>query len=1253
MLSSSLGVCVYLITLQPTELERCHKENIHEYCELKQKTAELQERVKDTKELVNTDTQKIAQQRSALLQDVALKDPAKALEQILDKKRLADLPDLLQNTLEKPTLLRGKVIRMAAVYEDNREYEQFYLQTGKKKPMRLAVVNPQDLPNTRQEIALTGYTIGEIGLVDASTPTQAYSSESDSTSTPTTSPVLNPDTTGVQRTLVIPVNFTDTTQPSLTTSEISNIVFSEANNVYKESSYNLAMLDGEVRPWITIPVEKTCETGLVADKAMQLVDPDVNFNTYSRIVIFAPFNTSCGWSGLGSIGKYYIPTGEGYSQLSVAWIDAGTSSRFLTEVVTHEIGHNFGLGHSNILECNDKIIKTPINQCASYEYNGYASPMGNGEPVGFNGSDRANLGWLQEREQTVTTSGRYTVTPLNQNTSSTKVLKILRANNSTSQPASMFLEYRDDTGVDAKLLNGIKNQPLLHLGPNTGVYGKSYLVDLVTGTQTQSYVAMQNGATITDPQNGASVTLVSKSSAGATFDIDIGKTDFSTPTVNIDIKSSSSFVSGNLDVAATATDESGIKNISFYIDDNETPMFVDTTAPYEYTIDTTQYTEGHHTITAVAQDSAGDPYGVPNNTGKSYDDVVFQNNKIPPTVSITTPAENQTISELATITVNASDDLGLENVFYYIDDQYIGSSDQAPYSYTFQTRHYMNGPHTIRAIARDYSYNETTSELVNIVIDNADDSAPTATITSPNVDQVVSGTVPFSVSAYDNDTVTKVEFYADDNLIDSDTISPYKLNFNSRALVNGPHILKAKVYDNTGNTGESAPVPVTTNNDFVAPQATITSPTANAVVPGVYTINVTATDNKEVKQVLLQVNGKAIQVKSVAPYTFSVDSNAVYCRPFTYTCYGYLGLGKHEIEIIVTDIDGNSTTVSRTVTAYEDTYPPKNVRITSPKSSYTPLNGYTHTFKATADDDSPIASMSFFQGGTLLYTDTNPPFEFTYTAPAEKSTKFYALRVEAKDTKGNIGYSTTYPYYISPPFTPTITTNQTIKSGGYISSTHKWQSLGYNASMYSSGNFVVKSKFSGNPYVSWSSRTSDHPGAYLLLGESGNLVVRSKAGSTLWESGTAGKGATKLTVTNSGTLLLRTNSGKTVWSSQSGKAFGVNSNRLTNDETLQKDNVLRSQNKKYYLKQYFDGTVALRESSSKKIKWRIAKYGSNNYLKMTDSGNLVMRDKNNNTIWQSGTKSKSGAYLAIRDNGNLVIRSNAGKLLWTYRHGKY
>ncbi len=91
----------------------------------------------------------------------------------------------------------------------------------------------------------------------------------------------------------------------------------------------------------------------------------------------------------------------------------------------------------------------------------------------------------------------------------------------------------------------------------------------------------------------------------------------------------------------------------------------------------------------------------------------------PPTVSITSPASGATVSGTIAVTANASDNVGVAGVQFKLDGANLGAEDAtAPYSIPWDTTTTGNGSHTLTAVARDTSGNQTTSNPVAVTVSN-------------------------------------------------------------------------------------------------------------------------------------------------------------------------------------------------------------------------------------------------------------------------------------------------------------------------------------------------------------------------------------------------------------------------------------------------------------------------------------------------------------------------------------------------------
>lgn len=91
----------------------------------------------------------------------------------------------------------------------------------------------------------------------------------------------------------------------------------------------------------------------------------------------------------------------------------------------------------------------------------------------------------------------------------------------------------------------------------------------------------------------------------------------------------------------------------------------------------------------------------------------------PPVVSLTAPAEAQTVSGTVTVSATASDDQGVTRVRLLVDGGQLCARTAAPYSCPWSTTAVANGAHTLTAEARDAAGNSTTSAAVHVTVSNA------------------------------------------------------------------------------------------------------------------------------------------------------------------------------------------------------------------------------------------------------------------------------------------------------------------------------------------------------------------------------------------------------------------------------------------------------------------------------------------------------------------------------------------------------
>lgn len=198
-----------------------------------------------------------------------------------------------------------------------------------------------------------------------------------------------------------------------------------------------------------------------------------------------------------------------------------------------------------------------------------------------------------------------------------------------------------------------------------------------------------------------------------------------------------------------------------------------------------------------------------------------------PSVSISSPTNGASVSGTATIATNTSDNTGISQVSFYANNQLIGTSQTAPFSFSWNTSTFTNGSYTLTAVARDFAGNQTTSAGVNVTVANsADVTAPTVNLTTPPNGALLSGVVPLSAVASDNIGVASVEFKVNGTSIGIDSVAPYTISWNSATVADGTYSIVAIAKDAANNTTTSTSVQITVDN--TAPTVASRSPSAGA-----------------------------------------------------------------------------------------------------------------------------------------------------------------------------------------------------------------------------------------------------------------------------------------------------------------------------------------------------------------------------------------------------------------------------------------
>ncbi|MCU0289153.1 MAG: Ig-like domain-containing protein, partial [Acidobacteria bacterium] len=287
------------------------------------------------------------------------------------------------------------------------------------------------------------------------------------------------------------------------------------------------------------------------------------------------------------------------------------------------------------------------------------------------------------------------------------------------------------------------------------------------------------------------------------------------PTVSIQSPANSATVYGTVSIQVTAVDDHGVNKVEIYIDGTFFTSLIN--SPYIYQWNTISIANGSHTIIAKAYDTI-------NQTNEAQVNITVSNS----TMTLT-PADNfssggfaggpfspstysYTLSNSGPNTIqwtlaNTKNWLTLSST---VGELSSGESIIVSVTINENANTLVTGVYTdTLTFINSTNGNGNTSRSVSLQVNT--DNLPTVSIQSPTNGAIVNGTVNIQVQATDDRGINKVEILIDNTLAATLTTSPYIYSWNTTAVANGSHTIKAFAYD-TINQKKDVQVGVTVTN---------------------------------------------------------------------------------------------------------------------------------------------------------------------------------------------------------------------------------------------------------------------------------------------------------------------------------------------------------------------------------------------------------------------------------------------------------
>jgi aryl-phospho-beta-D-glucosidase BglC (GH1 family) len=467
-----------------------------------------------------------------------------------------------------------------------------------------------------------------------------------------------------------------------------------------------------------------------------------------------------------------------------------------------------------------------------------------------------------------------------------------------------------------------------------------------------------------------------------------------TPTIVISAPTNNATVSGTTTVSATTTG-GGILGVQFVLDGTNLGS-EDTTSPYSMSWNTTSVSNGTHALKARIRTSS--------TTIESAVVNVNVQNVAPPTIAISAPTNNTTVSGTTTVSATTTGS-GILGVQFVLDGANLGSEDTtSPYSVSWNTTSVSNGTHALKARIRTSS-TTIESAVVSVNVQNV--------VTPPPSGGIV---VVFHVT---NDWGNG---YTADMTIQNQTSSPINgwtllfglTNGSIVGLWNGQLSGTAAQYTvrDMGWNGQIAPnasagfgfqvsysgtQPQPTNcvlngqtctfNGIapppIAPTIAISAPTNNATVSGTTSVSATTTGSGILGVQFVLDGANLGSEDTTSPYSMSWNTTSV--SNGTHALKARIRTSSTTIESAVVNVN-----VQNTITA-------PTIAISAPTNNAT-VSGTT-TVSATTTGSGILGVQFVLDGANLGSEDTTSPYSVSWnTTSVSNGTHALKARIRTSST---------------------------------------------------------------------------------------------------------------------------------------------------------------------------------------------------------------------------------------------------------------
>jgi hypothetical protein len=444
--------------------------------------------------------------------------------------------------------------------------------------------------------------------------------------------------------------------------------------------------------------------------------------------------------------------------------------------------------------------------------------------------------------------------------------------------------------------------------------------------------------------NAAGLTTLS-TSASVTFDNSPASVNLTAPTTD--------YLTGSFQFQAAASDgDSGVLRVDFLVDSVVVGSVTTSSAGvFSLTSDSAGYTDGAHTLGAIAINGAG--------LSSLEDTFPLVVDNSPPSAYVSAPTTGPLMGSFDFTATVDDPHSGINWVQFQVDSNPVQTVMASPFTFTYDSTSLTDGNHDFRVLASNPAGLTTLSTAVTgILIDN---SLPVVTVVQP-LGGGVTGSFTFQGTALDAESnLSLIELLIDGVVRASTTVSPFTTTVDSVALglPDGQYDIQLQATNGAGGTTATPENLVYIDNSD--PNVSLTAPLAGSTLAGIISLDATADDpHSGITQVEFLVDSVSVSTDLTAPYST------------TYATTLLLD-GNHDFQARATNGSGLTTTTLSQISLVDNSAPA--VVLTSPTVG--PLKGSFPATASATDPHSGITQVEFLIDSVVVSIDAFSPYQTT------------------------------------------------------------------------------------------------------------------------------------------------------------------------------------------------------------------------------------------------------------------------------------